>query len=65
MNEPNRFQKILGETAFCKTHLTSKVSRNPKTNAWPVTCARGGYLRKIGEEPKCSIIIEGDGYTIQ
>jgi len=65
MNEPNIFQKILGETAFCQKHLTSRVNRNPKTNAWPSSCERGGYLRKMGKPEKCSIIIEGDGYTIQ
>lgn len=65
MEQPNIFQKILGETAFCKTHLTSRVNRNPRTNAWPKNCQRGGSLIKLGKESHCSIIIEGDGYTIQ
>lgn len=65
MNEPtNRFKRIIDEVAWCRTHPTSKVSRNPKTGLWPTTCARGGYLRKIGQPAECSIIIEGDGYVI-
>ena len=58
MNEPNRFSRILDEVAYCKNHLTSKVSRNPKTGLWPQTCARGGMLRKLGKPGVCSIIIE-------
>lgn len=65
MNQPNIFKQMISETAFCKSHLTSKVSRNPVTGKWPMTCARGGYMRKIGQEANCSIVIEGDGYTIQ
>ncbi len=68
MNEPtNRFKQVLEETAFCERHLTSRVNRNPKTNAWPNSCERGGYLWKMGKPEKCSIIIEAkDGsYSIQ
>ena len=64
---PNRFQRALTETAFCKNHLTSKVSRNPKTGEWPKTCAYGGMQRKLGKFANCSIIIEAreGSYTIQ
>lgn len=67
MNEQtNRFKQALEETAYCRNHLTAKVSRNPKTGLWPQSCSRGGYLRKMGKYEVCSIIIEAkDGsYTI-
>lgn len=66
MNEQtNKFKQILDETAYCRNHLTSKVSRNPKTGIWPQTCARGGYSIKMGKPEKCSIVIEAkDGSYI-
>lgn len=56
--QSNRFKQIIDEVAWCKTHLTSRVNRNPKTGTWPNSCERGGYLRKMGKSEICSIIIE-------
>ncbi len=58
MTIPNRFERALNEIAFCSKHLTSKVSRNPKTGEWPKSCAYGGMQRKLGKFTNCSIIIE-------
>ena len=60
MND-NIYKNIVTETAFCATHLTAKVGRNPKTMQWPKQCSRGWTNISNKQPAGCKIIIEKVG----
>ncbi len=57
----NIYKDIITQKAWCQSHLTAKVGRNPKTMQWTKQCSRGWQNLGNKKPSGCKIIIERGG----